>query len=51
MTISINKQLTLGCDFIGNDFLDLYIIDDYTIELYDLQSGQPTDLKIADSYN
>jgi hypothetical protein len=36
---SINKQLTLGYDFIGNDFFDLYIIDDHTIELYHLQSG------------
>lgn len=36
---SINKQLTLGYDFIGNDFFDLYIVDDRTIELYHLDSG------------
>ena len=36
---SINKQLTLGYDFIGNDFFDLYILDDRTIELYHLDSG------------
>jgi hypothetical protein len=35
---SINKQLTLGYDFIGNDFFDLYILDDRTIELYHLDS-------------
>ena len=33
---SINKQLTLGYDFIGNDFLDLYITDKNSIELHQL---------------
>ncbi|WP_124978941.1 nicotinic acid mononucleotide adenyltransferase [Nonlabens xiamenensis] len=36
---SINKQLTLGYDFLGNDFFDLYILDDRTIELYHSASG------------
>jgi hypothetical protein len=36
---SINKQLTLGYDFIGNDFFDLYIVNDHTIELYHIESG------------
>lgn len=35
---SINKQLTLGYDFIGNDFFDLYIVNDNTIDLYHLAS-------------
>lgn len=36
---SINKQLTLGYDFLGNDYFDLYIVNDNTIELYHVDSG------------
>ena len=36
---SINKQLTLDYDFIGNDFFDLYIVNDHTVELYHIESG------------
>lgn len=36
---SINKQLTLGYDFIWNDYFDLYIVDDRTIEMYHIDSG------------
>lgn len=36
---SINKHLTLGYDFIGNDYFDLYIVNDNTIELFHVTSG------------
>ena len=36
---SLNKHLTLDYDFLGNDFFDLYIIDDRTIELLHESSG------------
>lgn len=30
---SLNKHLTLDYDFLGNDYFDLYIIEDKIIEL------------------
>ncbi|WP_438961814.1 nicotinic acid mononucleotide adenyltransferase [Nonlabens sp.] len=36
---SINKHLTLDYDFIGNDFFDLYVINENTIELHHVASG------------
>lgn len=36
---SLNKHLTLDYDFLGNDYFDLYIIDDRTIELFHESSG------------
>jgi len=36
---SINKHLTMDYDFIGNDYFNLYVINDNTIELYHATSG------------
>jgi hypothetical protein len=36
---SLNKHLTLDYDFLGNDYFDLYVIDDETIELFHKSSG------------
>lgn len=33
------KTLTLDYDFLGNDYFELYVIDDNTIELYHVDSG------------
>ncbi len=33
------KTLTLDYDFMGNDYFELYVIDDSTIELYHVDSG------------
>ncbi|MBS9463302.1 nicotinic acid mononucleotide adenyltransferase [Flagellimonas sp. 389] len=33
------KTLTLDYDFLGNDYFELYVIDDSTIELYHVASG------------
>lgn len=33
------KTLTLGYDFMGNDYFELYVINDSTIELYHPRSG------------
>ena len=33
------KTLTLDYDFLGNDYFELYVIDDGTIELYHVSSG------------
>ena len=33
------KTLTLDYDFMGNDYFELYVIDDSTIELYHVSSG------------
>lgn len=33
------KTLTLDYDFLGNDYFELYVIDDNTIELYHVASG------------
>ena len=33
------KTLTLDYDFLGNDYFELYVIDDETIELYHPSSG------------
>ncbi len=33
------KTLTLGYDFLGNDYFELYVINDVTIELYHVASG------------
>lgn len=33
------KTLTLDYDFLGNDYFELYVIDDSTIELYHVDSG------------
>nr|WP_298923878.1 nicotinic acid mononucleotide adenyltransferase [uncultured Allomuricauda sp.] len=33
------KTLTLDYDFLGNDYFELYVIDDSTIELYHVSSG------------
>lgn len=42
---SINKHLTMDYDFIGNDFFDLYVINDNTIELYHSASGTTYEFK------
>jgi hypothetical protein len=33
------KTLTLDYDFMGNDYFELYVLDDRTIELYHPDSG------------
>ncbi|MGB5273252.1 MAG: nicotinic acid mononucleotide adenyltransferase, partial [Flavobacteriaceae bacterium] len=33
------KTLTLAYDFLGNDYFELYVINDVTIELYHVASG------------
>ena len=33
------KTLTLDYDFLGNDYFELYVINDSTIELYHVSSG------------
>ncbi|MEO9502502.1 hypothetical protein [Nonlabens ulvanivorans] len=42
---SINKHLTMDYDFIGNDYFDLYVINDNTIELYHSASGTTYEFK------
>ncbi|MGJ8683205.1 MAG: nicotinic acid mononucleotide adenyltransferase [Nonlabens sp.] len=42
---SINKHLTMDYDFLGNDYFDLYVIDDRTIELYHAASGTTYEFK------
>lgn len=42
---SINKYLTLDYDFIGNDYFDLYVVNDNTIELYHAASGTTYEFK------
>ncbi|AZQ43347.1 nicotinic acid mononucleotide adenyltransferase [Nonlabens ponticola] len=42
---SLNKHLTLDYDFIGNDYFDLYVIDDGTIELFHESSGTTYEFK------
>ncbi|KQC32163.1 nicotinic acid mononucleotide adenyltransferase [Nonlabens sp. YIK11] len=42
---SLNKHLTLDYDFLGNDYFDLYVIDDKTIELYHISSGTTYEFK------
>jgi hypothetical protein len=42
---SINKHLTLDYDFLGNDYFDLYVIDDQTIELFHESSGTTYEFK------
>ncbi|PRP67558.1 nicotinic acid mononucleotide adenyltransferase [Nonlabens agnitus] len=42
---SLNKHLTLDYDFLGNDYFDLYVIDDKTIELYHVLSGTTYEFK------
>ena len=42
---SLNKHLTLDYDFLGNDYFDLYVIDDQTIELYHESSGTTYEFK------
>ena len=42
---SLNKHLTLDYDFLGNDYFDLYVIDDATIELYHVSSGTTYEFK------
>ncbi len=42
---SLNKHLTLDYDFLGNDYFDLYVIDDQTIELFHNSSGTTYEFK------
>jgi hypothetical protein len=42
---SLNKHLTLDYDFLGNDYFDLYVIDDETIELFHRSSGTTYEFK------
>lgn len=39
------KTLTLGYDFIGNDYFELYVLNDSTIELYHPNSGTTYEFK------
>lgn len=42
---TINKHLTMGYDFIGNDFFDLYVINDNRIEMHHAASGTTYEFK------
>jgi hypothetical protein len=42
---ALNKHLTLDYDFLGNDYFDLYVIDDRTIELYHPSSDTSYEFK------